>query len=197
MWMLDRFAQFTSLPTSIQFAKEGVWESAWSPPIDQLPLRQDLVSYLALSTEVAFEAFFGDSFFGARMTGSPQEVETFSIQCIRAVRARESFFPVFQQEIGCPVRSQQPDFADIGCVNAWRSVGAFHISEFQASSAEFEQLWHSLQECAVGQDTRHAKAIEFAFERPVPHWFGVPVSIPGESHRLSEGLLCKALGLRN
>lgn len=195
--MLDRFVNFTSSPTSVQFAKGGLWESAWSSPIDQLPSHPDLVSYLALSTEVAFEAFFGHAFFGARMTGSTQEIETFSVKCIQAARAQELFFPVLQRALGCPFGGQQAAFAEIGCVNAWRSVGVFHISDLQGASAEFEQLWRSVQESAVGQDTRHAKAIEFAFERPVSHWFGVPVSIPGDSHRLSEGLLCKALGLRN
>jgi len=193
--MLDRFSQFTSSPTSIQFAKGGLWESAWSSSMDQLPSHQDLVRYLALSTEVAFEAFFGDAFFGARMTGSPQEVEGFSVKCIQAARAQESFFPVLQRELGCPVSGQQPAFAEIGCVNAWRSVGVFHISEFEPASANFEKLWRSVQESAVGLDTIHAKAIEFAFERPVAHWFGVPVSSSGGSHRLSQGLLCQALGL--
>lgn len=193
--MLERFAQFASAPTSFQFAKGRAWESAWSLPIDRLPSHLELVSYLALSTEVAFEAFFGDSFFGARMTGSPQEVETFSFKCLEAARAQESFFPVFQRELGCPVEGQQPAFAEIGCVNAWRSVGAFHISDLQGASADFKQLWRPVRESAVGHDTHHAKAIEFAFEHPVAHWFGVPVSTRDGSHRLSEGLLCQVLGL--
>ena len=163
--------------------------------MDQLPSHQDLISYLALSTEVAFEAFFGESFFGARMTGSPQEVETFSVKCLEAARAQASFFPVFQRELGCPVGGQQPAFAEIGCVNAWRSVGAFYVSDLQGASADYKQLWRSVQESTVGHDTLHAKAIEFAFERPVAHWFGVPVCTRDGSNRLSEGLLCQVLGL--
>jgi hypothetical protein len=193
--MLDRFTQFASSPTSIQFAKGGLWESAWSSDIDQLPSNQDLISYLALSTEVAFEAFFGDSFFGARMTGSPLEVEMFSVKCIQAARARESFFRVFQREIGCPLEGERPVFAEIGCVNAWRSVGSFHISEFQPASADFEQLWRSVQMSSVGLDAQYAKAIEFAFDRPVSHWFGVPVSTGGGLNRLSDVLLCQTLEL--
>jgi hypothetical protein len=193
--MLDGFPQFMSAPTSCQFAQGGVWENAWSFPRDRLPSHSDLVAYLAQSTEVAFEAFFGRSFFGARMTGSALEVEAFSIKCLQAVRAHESFFAVFRHELGCPVPSQQPAFAEIGCVNAWRSVGAIHISEPQRASSEFERLWPLVLDSAVGRNTLHAKAIEFAFEHPLAHWFGVPVSAPGEPNMVSEALLRQAIGL--
>lgn len=193
--MLDRFTQFKSSPTSTQFARGGSWEHAWSSPVGQLPSHQALASYLALSTEVAFEAFFGDSFFGTRRVGSPLEVEVFSRQCIQAAHARESFFPVFQRELGCPVAGQQAAFAEIGCVNAWRSVGAFQVPDLQAATADFEQLWLRVEESAVGHDSRHVKAIEFAFERPVPHWFGIPVSSPSGSNRVCKHLLGHALGL--
>jgi hypothetical protein len=195
--MLDRFEQFASSPISIQFAQGGLWESAWSSPIDRLPSHLELVSYLALSKEVAFEAFLADSFFGARMTGSPQEVETFSAKCVQAARTQESFFPVFQREIGCPVRGQQPAFAEIGCINAWRSVGAFRIRNLQSASTDFDQLWRSLQDSSVGQDTRHTKAIEFAFESPMPHWFGVPVSALDGLNGVSESLFRQALRLNS
>jgi hypothetical protein len=191
--MLDNFPQFKSNPTLFQFAQDGVWESAWSFSRDSMPSHLDLATYLAQRTEVAFEAFFGDSFFGARMTGSAVEVEAFSIKCLRAICAQESFFPVFHRELGCPVSGQQPTFAEIGCVNAWRSMGAVHISNAQLAPAGFEQLWLSVQGSSVGRDIRHAKAIEFAFEHPLAHWFGVSVSPLGESNQVSEFLLRQAI----
>lgn len=193
--MLDDLPQFMSAPTSCQFAKDGAWEDAWSFPSGRLPSHSELVSYLAQSTEVAFEAFFGRSFFGARITGSALEVEAFSIKCLQAVRAQQSFFGVFRRELGCPVPSQWPSFAEIGCVNAWRSVGAIRISAPHLASSEFARLWHSVLDSSVGRNTRHAKAIEFAFAFPLAHWFGVPVSVAGESNLVSEALLRQAVGL--
>ena len=193
--MLDDLPQFMSAPTSCQFAKDGAWEDAWSFPSGRLPSHSELVSYLAQSTEVAFEAFFGGSFFGARIVGSALEVEAFSIKCLQAVRAQRSFFGVFLQELGCPLPGQPPAFAEIGCVNAWRSVGAVRISEPHLASSGFARLWHSVLHSSVGRDTRHAKAIEFAFEYPLAHWFGVPVSVTGAANSVSEALLRQAIGL--
>jgi hypothetical protein len=192
--MLDCFPQFKSNPTLFQFAKDGAWESAWAFSRDCVPSHLELATYLAQRTEVAFEAFFGDSFFGARMTGSSFEVEAFSTKCLRAVDAKESFFPVFHRELGCPIFGQQPNFAEIGCVNAWRSMGAVPVSSALLAPAGFDQLWLSVQGSAVGRDIRYAKAIEFAFEHPLAHWFGVPVSPLGESNQVSEYLLRQAIG---
>ncbi len=192
--MLNGFPQFMSAPTSCQFAKGGLWESAWSFSSDRLPSHPELVTYLAQSTEVAFEVFFGHAFFGARMLGSALEVENFSIKCLQAVRAQESFFPVFHREIGCPVAGQ-PAFAEVGCVNAWRSVGAIRISGPQLALAGFEQFWRTVLGSPVGRDACHTKAVEFAFESPLAHWFGIPVSPSGESNQVSECLLRQAIGL--
>lgn len=193
--VLDRLPQFLSVPTVCQFAQRGSWENAWSFPSDRLPSRAELLAYLAQRTEVAFEAFFGRCFFGARVSGSALEVETFSVKCLRAVGARDSFFEAFRRELGCPVPGQPPAFAEIGCVNAWRSMGAIRISEPQLALPEFERLWPSVLESSLARKARHAKAIEFAFEQPFAHWFGVPVSAAGGSNQVSEPLLRQALGL--
>lgn len=193
--MLHGLPQFMSAPTSCQFAKDAAWENAWSFPSRRPPSHSELGAYLAQSTEVAFEAFFGRSFFGARITGSALEVETFSIKCLQAVRAQQSFFGAFRHELGCPVPGRQPAFAEIGCVNAWRSVGAIRISEPQLASSEFERLWLSILDSSVSRNTHHVKAIEFAFEHPLAHWFGVPVSPPGGSNLVCAALLRQAIGL--
>jgi hypothetical protein len=93
------------------------------------------------------------------------------------------------------VPDQLPAFAEIGCVNAWRSVGALRMAPpHVALCSGFEPLWRQLTAHPVGQNTRHAKAIEFGYEQPLAHWFGLPVSTPGEPHAVSEALLRQALG---
>jgi hypothetical protein len=186
---LDGLPHFMSAPTTCQFAKEGVWEEAWSFACDRLPSLPELDAYLANRTEVAFEAFFGSAFVGARLSGTTSEVKAFSIQCLKAVSAKTSFFDVFRHHLGCPVVGQKPDFAEVGCVNAWRSVGAFRINDLQASSSGFEQLWRLIEGSPVGRDSDHAKAIEFAFKQPIEHWFGIPISVEGGSNLVSKALL--------
>jgi hypothetical protein len=187
--MHNSLPQFMSAPTMCQFAKDGVWEQAWSFLGDRPPSQPELDSYLANRTEVAFEAFFGNAFFGARLSGTTPEVKAFSIRCLKALSAKASFFDTFKREIGCPILGQKPDFAEIGCVNAWHSTGAFRISDLQAASAGFELLWRLICDSPVGCDTDHAKAIEFAFKQPIEHWFGIPISIEGGSNRVSRTLL--------
>ncbi len=191
--MNDSLPQFMSAPGMCQFAKDGVWEQAWSFPGDRLPSPPELDSYLANRGEVAFEAFFGSAFFGARLTGTTPEVKAFSLKCIKALTDRATLFDTFKREIGCPVFGQKPDFAEIGCVNAWRSIGAFRISDLQAASSGFELLWDAICDSPVGRDTVHAKAIEFAFKQPLEHWFGIPVSVESCSNRLSKALLLQTI----
>jgi hypothetical protein len=186
---LDSLPQFTSAPTMFQFAKDGVWEQAWSFACDRPPSLPELDSYLANRTEIAFEAFFGRAFFGARLSGTAPEVKAFSIQCLKAASAQASFFDTLKRGLGCPVVGQKPNFAEVGCVNAWRSIGAFRISQSQPSASEFELLWNEICDSPVGRDTKHAKAIEFAFKQPLEHWFGLPISAEGGSNRVSITLL--------
>jgi hypothetical protein len=138
--MLDRLSQFRSAPTAYQFAQGGAWETARLFPCDRLPSAHELLAYLDHTTEVAFEAFFGRSFFGARMVGPAREVEEFSARCLLAVSAQAGFFQIFHRELGCPVPGQQPAFAEIGCVNAWRSVGAVRIAKRQLGPSGFERV---------------------------------------------------------
>jgi hypothetical protein len=186
---LDGLPQFMSAPATCQFARDGVWEEAWSFPSDRPPSLPELDGYFANRTEVAFEAFFGRAFFGVRLSGTAPEVKAFSIQCLKAANAQASFFDALRHALGCPVLGQKPDFAEIGCVNAWRSIGAFRITQPQPSASEFELLWNSMCDSPIGRDTDHAKAIEFAFKQPLEHWFGIPVSIEGGSNLVSKTLL--------
>ena len=189
----DHSPEFLSAPTSCQFAKSGQWEKAWEFSPDALPSPLVLEAYIAQSNEIAFEAFFGHAFFGARKRGSAQELIDFCTKCLKAVRSKESFFDSFHLELGCPVAGQLPEFAEIGCVNAWRSIGTFKINSAQLPYLEFEPLWHSIQDSPVGCDLHHAKAIEFAFSRPLEHWFGLPISVAEQSNLISKTLLFQTL----
>ena len=190
---LDAFPDFKSAPSSYQFARAGQWEKAWSFSPASRPSPSEFEAYIADSNEIAFEAFFGHAFFGARKRGSAQELIDFCTKCLKAVRSKESFFDSFRRDIGCPVTGQLPEFAEIGCVNAWRSIGAFKIHSAQLSYLEFEPLWHSIQDSPVGCDLHHAKAIEFAFSRPLEHWFGLPISVAEQSNLISKTLLFQTL----
>ena len=181
-----------SAPTTCQFAKDGVWEQAWSFPGNRPPSLTALDGYLENRTELAFEAFFGRAFFGVRLSGTACEVKAFSLQCLKAISAQASFFDTLRHELGCPVLGQKPDFAEIGCVNAWRSIGAFRMTELPPTASEFELLWSLICDSPVGRDTGHAKAIEFAFKDPLEHWFGIPISFEGSPNLVSKTLLFEA-----
>jgi hypothetical protein len=191
--MSHSLPQFMSSPTTCQFAKDGVWEQAWSFPGHRPPSLPELDGYLADRTEVAFEAFFGNAFFGARLSGSGPEVKAFSIKCLKAVSAQASFLDTLRREIGCPVLGQAPDFAEIGCVNAWRTIGAFRITGLQPTASEFDLLWSLICVSPVGRDTVHAKAVEFAFQQPLEHWFGIPICVEGGPNRMSKTWLRRTI----
>jgi hypothetical protein len=194
--MLSRAPPFTSVPSSGQFAKAGVWEQAWSFASQDLPDMARVHAYLDGCTEVAFEAFFGDAFFGARVSGPPSAVQAFAGQCLQAMQAAvqgESFVAALSRLLQQGTLGHKLAFAEVGAVNAWRSVGAWRIPDPRAAASDFASVWDALARSPVGQDGLHRKAIEFAFEHPLPHWFGLPVSAPSAPCSLSPQLLRDAL----
>jgi len=196
--MLPSVTHFASTPTSGQFAKEGAWEHAWSFPSTCLPDEASVCAYLGKSSEVAFEAFFGDAFFGARLAGQPSAVESFANKCIQALHAAsrgESFMAAFREHTRLDRLGKDVAFAEVGCVNAWRSVGAFRIQDPRGALSDLEPLWAALEHSPVGRDALHRKAIEFAFDHPLPHWFGIPISASDGSNKISRTLLRDALRL--
>ncbi|MCI0536263.1 MAG: hypothetical protein L0Z50_13670 [Verrucomicrobiales bacterium] len=84
-------------------------------------------------------------------------------------------------------------FAEIGAVNAWRTVGTFHIPEPQAANMTFTTLWSAVSATAVARNVSHRKAIEFAFGNPIQHWFALPVSTSDFPYELSAEMLRDAL----
>lgn len=196
--MFPRAPHFASQPTSGQFAKNGVWEQAWSFAADGLPNTASLQAYLGESTEVAFEAFFGEAFFGVRMAGSSSAIHSFGGLCVQAMQSAnqgECLVAVLSGLLQRGPLGEQLAFAEVGAVNAWRSVGALRIPDPSGALANVESVWAALARSTVGCDTQHRKAIEFAFEHPIAHWFGIPLSTPDDPCRVSRALLENALRL--
>lgn len=167
-------------PTSGQFAIDGAWESAWAFTTDTLPDAAAIRRWVAGRREVAFEAFLGDSFFGVRREGPRDEVERFAVQCVQALRAVASghgihFVDALSQALGLTGFCGMPAFAEVGAVNAWRSVGAFRIERPHEAARDLDALWTALMAAPVARADGHRKALEIASAAPLPHWLGLPV----------------------
>ncbi|MGN6649122.1 hypothetical protein [Trinickia sp.] len=186
---------FKSRPTLGQFAKNGQWETAWAFGRDEVPSFEHVRDYLDGATEVAFEAFFDSAFFGIRFCGTTQEITQRAFECVIALRNAldgASFFADLSTRLELDALGHDVSFAEVGAVNAWRSVGPFRIDRPYDLSDCFDTLWHALGASAVGSDVLHRKAIEFAYDRPVAHWFALPVSAPVAPFRLDSDSLQEA-----
>lgn len=186
---------FEGLPTLGQFAKAGSWETAWSFDVDNPPAEAAVITYLDSCTELAFEAFFGPAFFGLRFIGTPAQVQAFAFEGLAALRASRdgSFFAQMRQRFQLPLAGAAPAFTELGCVNAWKSIGTVRFDNPQAAAAAFDDTWRQVQASPLSRDTRHVKALEYAFEAPLAHWFGVPVSELEAPFTLSPSALRQAL----
>jgi hypothetical protein len=189
---------FQGPPTTGQFAKAGAWETAWSFQADNPPADAAVIAYLGDCTELAFEAFFGQAFFGLRLAGTPAQVQDFAFEGLAALRASRdgSFFAQVRQRFQLPSAGAALAFTELGCVNAWKSVGAVRFDDPQAAAAAFDDTWRRVQASPLSRDTRHVKALEYAFEAPLAHWFGVPVSELEAPFDLSPSALRQALQCR-
>lgn len=186
---------FQARPTLAQFAKGGQWEAAWAFGIDNAPSPEQVRDYLDGTTEVAFEVFFDSAFFGIRLRGITQETARRAFECVAAFRNAvdgASFFADLSRRLELDTLGRDLRFAEVGAVNAWRSVGPFRIDRLGDFSERFDVLWHSLSASSVGDDGLHKKAIEFAYDLPVPHWFALPVSLPMAPFQLDSDLLREA-----
>jgi hypothetical protein len=193
--MLTTSTEFQCAPTTAQFAKAGSWETAWTFDADRPPSDAAVIAYLDHCTELAFEAFFGNAFFGVRMAGTPAQVEAFAFEGLRALSASRAggFFEQMQQRFQLPVPGAPLAFAELGCVNAWRSIGTVRFDDPQAAAEAFEDTWQAVQASPLSNDTRHVKALEFAFDAPLAHWFGVPVSATEPPFGLCAAVLRRVL----
>ncbi|WP_157615493.1 hypothetical protein [Rhizobacter sp. Root404] len=179
-----------------QFAKSGAWEDAWRVDRKRLVDLSELRDYIGDSSEIAFESFFDDVFVGVRCRGAPVTLLQFSLACIHALgkSSPKDFALSMDRFIGGESR-QPAQFAEIGCVNAWKSVGPIRINRTPYGFPAIEDLWPLVQRSPCGLDEHHAKAIEFSFGGPCDHWIGLPVSGRVGPRAIDADLLAEALTL--
>ena len=191
-----KHSAFKALPDKGQFAKNGAWEDAWAFPQSMCPPHAQIRDYLAGATEVAFEAFFGDAFFGARFHGTAPDVVQFASSCIDALRLAADgadFFSRMSQNKYLDGFGQEIAFCEIGAVNAWQSVGSHKIGLPQDALQDFDALWSMVASSPLAASTTHGKAIEFAGHSPIHHWFALPISSSHPPFALNRELLHQAL----
>lgn len=187
---------FQLAPRLGQFARDGLWEAAWAFDPDSPPGDAALRDYLQGAGEVAFEAFFGEAFFGVRRRGEPAELAAFARACVTALRGSgdaPAFLAALTRRTGLGGWGRAIAFAEVGAVNAWRSVGPFRMPAAREALAQFEPLWQALGATPLARHAQHRKAVEFACEEPLPHWFALPVSSPQPPFALERQLLLGAL----
>jgi hypothetical protein len=187
---------FESPPALAQFASNSCWEEALSFSPTQTPSPDTLRSYLQGRTELAFETFHGDHFLGIRCEDSPDAVLHFAVQCVRSFQWAQQGTAIhlaLQETLGHTLFSTPPAFAEVGAVNAWRSVGSYRIELHGPAAIDTQALFAHLMQSPLGQHHQHPKALEFAFTHPVSHWVGTPVSTSEAGYPLSHTLLAQAL----
>jgi hypothetical protein len=185
---------FQTAPTLAQFAKNGSWETAWAFTLETLPSENELVAFLGSIKEIAFEVFFGQAFLGVRFEAESDQIETFAFACVKAfndARDAKTFFESLGLQTGLTNFAQSFSFAEIGAINAWRSVGAFEINNL--FEPDLESIWQALQTSSVAANTTHVKAIEFACKQPILHWLALPVSSLEPPFELQADLIRQAL----
>ncbi len=177
-----------------QFAKAGGWESAWSFTPEALPSPTTIREYVRERTEIGFEVFFGAEFAGVRFEGQPEYVVESALRCVdllSKVHDHSSFFDRLAQRFNWSGLGDSFEFAEVGAVNAWKSVGPFRLN--LKADVHVDEIWAEMLHSPVGLNRSHAKAIEFGANRPTPHWVGLPVSGPQAPFELDLSLFASAL----
>ncbi len=171
--------RFSGPPSLGKMAARGEWERAEVFDPGRFTSEDEVKRYLGRKEEIASEAFFGDAFFGARKRGTPEELLRFVLDFNRALASSESGPDFFRHVVERPGISVGSGFlfAEIGAVDAWKSVGPFRIEDLRAALEHFEELLNRLERSPVGRERAHAKAVEFAFDDGgCEHWIALPVS---------------------
>lgn len=194
--LLTECAAFRVPPTAVQLAHGGDWEHCRRWEIGRLPDEAELARCANGEEALAFELFFGTAFFGVRFTGSPTAVGERIRDCFAAARAAlggADFFAELSARTGLHGWGAQADFAEVGAVNAWKSIGAVRVEGLPVAETDFEAWWQAIARSPVARETAHPKAVEFACSAPVPHWFALPVSTPEPPPAPDRGLLRAAV----
>ncbi len=170
---------FNVPPSLGKMAVGGEWERAEVFQPGGFTSEDEVKRYLGSKDEIACEAFFGDAFFGARKRGTPEELLRFVLEFNLALALSANgrdFFRRVAERPGIPVGSGFL-FAEVGAVDAWKSVGPFRIEDPCAALKRFEDLLNRLEHSPAGREREHPKAVEFAFDGcGCEHWIALPVS---------------------
>lgn len=193
-WWASR--HLTAPLTAGAFATRGQWESAWHLQRDALPDREQVADYAARAGgELAFEAFSGSAFFGLRVEGEAAQIASFASAAVDALRTARNACDVVAAlveqgwiDVDAPLR-----FAEIGAVFAWKSVGPFRLETPAQALAQRDAWWPAFERSALFHETAHAKALELAFDRHVPHWCGLPLLPAGDARDQWAGVLEREL----
>ncbi len=162
---------FESPPTTAQFAKNGMWEKALSFDVDKPPSIDELRTYLAGGNELAFELFFGASFLGLRMTGTPAFVLEFfrhCLVCLDNASSAASFIKAVENHASCGDLCREVTHMEVGAVNAWKSVGPYMFPPPDRTWDIIDELWAEIGATRLGDDVDHPKALEVAYADPGP-----------------------------
>lgn len=189
----------TSVPV-LQVAGDGGWETAAVVPVSTDESRLPCVVEQAAATagrDVAVEVLWpGQVFVGARwdLAGSDGAGSAGALAGARRAQA------VLSAPVARPVEAAllallgampdpAPEFADLGAVNAWASVGPLTLWRRDEALTPVVvdralALRPDLTECA------HPVAVEVAVTEPRPCWIGVTVSTrTGSVHLLDRDFL--------
>lgn len=163
----------------LQFASNGVWEEALR--LDLPASKTALEAWLeTASDDVALELFSGEAeFIGLRLKPFRHEAEILrfcdnpDINSLREIFSAELF-------------SGKPDYAEIGVVNAWQSLGSKIIWQRGEALPKLESMEVWIRPKPI--------ALEFAYKHPLPHWQAFPVSVKTEQgYQIDLALLQEAL----
>lgn len=187
---------FNGPPTTGQFAKDGNWENALSFKIGNPISFAELKAYLATSTEIAFELFFDDSFFGIRFEGESNrvlELSEYCLTCLHNISNFNTFIAALEAHPAIGNLCQEVSHVEIGAVNAWKSIGPFVMPLPAQALANIDEVWSNSALTRLKNEDRHPKAVEIAYANPLPHWLGFPISTREQPYALSKLMLKEVL----
>jgi hypothetical protein len=187
---------FDQRPDRGQLAFDGNWEEALSFLPGKFRTEAEVVEYLGKRAEVAFEAFFRDSFFGIRRRGKSEDLVHFvraSAEALHSAKPGE-FFQMLSNSLELPL-AERFKHAEIGADRAWKSVGPFVIADPKVALESLDSLWTLLLKSPVGRNETRPKAIEFAYDNGdgTTHWFAFSVSENNPPYAISRSKIKNAL----
>lgn len=200
-----------ALPTAnvatLQLATDGNWETALILSRNNTGINFQLaLDWTEVAGEdVAVEAFFPDElglgFLGVRLKPLSAGLRrTVILDLVRIfdkpnAMLTTDFVAVLESAIRQALYEDTPCGLEIGKVNAWRTFGPakFWPSDAHDSPLESFQTMMS-NNPRFKEPSTLPLAIEYQFDRPVPHWYALPVSRTiNESQRICEKSVAKIL----